>query len=620
MVQIIKSNCPSCGAPLTLPSDLEKLNCTACGSSLIVEFGDGYYTLKSAEEIAKAIQQSGTATRDAILENTYVTKSELQRLQLSQELSSAQIQLTNIESEIRLLLRGPKSKVSTRQIGSLSFGQYQALDRIRILQKQINTPQPDDLQGLQNLLEWENDWYQKEISALVASDRSDRLQLMQSLSAQVAWNKKRILSIKTEFIKRQCRSLQVEDPSPEDSSKINSLLILLNEDEQRIRPYRFSPEGSDLYNQIKNRQSSIWDMFQRNERDRFSRLSSLSATSTDFGSKNDIQEQLEQIEQDLLTLRNSFESEAKREYEHKLLLRKSTLLRLQKDQERIERNAKRASKIKMIVGGIGAAFAAMISGIVLLVNKLITRKGQNPTEEKTKVFSMGLKSESVSENLSKKTHGSEKNNFETPPPIETPLGIPQQTDSTFKAETMDTTEREEVAASPSIPLEKTSQEVVGEPVSKSLGIGFLQGFLSFMGLMIGFVILMSSLFRTESSSSAATGLFLVLISLGVAFSGYIFLRRAFMPIKIDRLGKSSSFVIRKKNSQFGSTNQGLAKTSIFIITLICTYLLFMGILMFFNTSSSGVMTVIFLLGIIAGPVVAWQVSKRSAIINAASLS
>jgi len=49
----------------------------------------------------------------------------------------------------------------------------------------------------------------------------------------------------------QCRSLQVEDPSHDDSSKINSLLILLNEDEQKLRQYRYSPEGSDLYNQIK---------------------------------------------------------------------------------------------------------------------------------------------------------------------------------------------------------------------------------------------------------------------------------------------------------------------------------------------------------------------------------
>jgi len=586
MAQIVKSNCPSCGAPLTLPPGVDKVNCSACGSSLLIEFGDGYYTLKSAEQIANAIQHSSGATRDAIIENTFVTKSELQRLQLSQEISSTQMQLTNIESEIRLLFRGPKSKVSTSQISALSSSQYQALDRIRVLQKQLNAPQPDDLQGLQNLLEWENGWCQKEISALSASDCTDRSQLIQSLNAQIAWNNKRISSIKTEFLKMQCRSLQVEDPSHDDSSKINSLLILLNEDEQKLRQYRYSPEGSDLYNQIKNRQASIWNLFQSNERSRFSKLTSVTNSSAVNNDRIAIREQLEQVEQDLLTIRNSPETVAKREFEQKLMLRKSALHRLLMDQERSEKKANRRNKSKIFFAGIVAFFACLVSGTVLLIHRIATDKSRHTTGEISAPISMGLSSKGSSKDSSRVESNSRDISEEKATTVLEPSS------------------------------KKITYESAGESTFKSLGMGFLLGFLSFIGIVIGLVVLAVFLFRVESGSSVKTGILLILVSFDVAFSGYIFLRRAFMPIKINTLNKFSSLSIRKKNQQYGSDKQGLAKTAIFIITIISAYLFFLGILMIFNSTSSAFTVIFFLLGIIFGPVIAWQVTRRSAIISA----
>ena len=97
MMQIVKLNCTACGAPISVPEHLDRLNCSACGSLLQVDRGEGYITLIIFEKISQAIETSGKETTAAIKESSYVTKTELQKLQIQQEIIANQTILANIE-------------------------------------------------------------------------------------------------------------------------------------------------------------------------------------------------------------------------------------------------------------------------------------------------------------------------------------------------------------------------------------------------------------------------------------------------------------------------------------------------------------------------------------------
>ena len=65
-MKLIKLNCSACGAPISIPDNLEKLTCANCGTFLVVEHGEGYYALQAADQISDAIHESGRGTQDAI--------------------------------------------------------------------------------------------------------------------------------------------------------------------------------------------------------------------------------------------------------------------------------------------------------------------------------------------------------------------------------------------------------------------------------------------------------------------------------------------------------------------------------------------------------------------------
>ena len=96
-------SCASCGAPIGVPADVDHLTCVYCGASMVVQRGEGYVALKLAEEVGRAIEKTGLQTQASIRQGTEVTQVELRRLQLSQELSAVQLQLSNVQAEMRLL-------------------------------------------------------------------------------------------------------------------------------------------------------------------------------------------------------------------------------------------------------------------------------------------------------------------------------------------------------------------------------------------------------------------------------------------------------------------------------------------------------------------------------------
>ena len=133
-MNIVSVSCTSCGAPISIPSDIDRLNCIYCGATLIVQRGEGYVALKLAEQVSKSITESGVQTQSTIRENTYVTQTELKRLQLGQEISSLQIQLSTLQSEIRTLQRQTTNEQISWQLKDLDNQQAHLINRINILQ------------------------------------------------------------------------------------------------------------------------------------------------------------------------------------------------------------------------------------------------------------------------------------------------------------------------------------------------------------------------------------------------------------------------------------------------------------------------------------------------------
>ena len=137
-MDIKKVSCVACGAPLSIAADVENIRCEFCGSTFQIQRSEGEVTLKIAEEVSRSIQEVGTRTQTSIEELTQQTRSELQRLQLQQELSSLQIQLTSIQSEIRELNRAKKTRKIKKQIKELKSNEAKIIRNMRILQSQIS--------------------------------------------------------------------------------------------------------------------------------------------------------------------------------------------------------------------------------------------------------------------------------------------------------------------------------------------------------------------------------------------------------------------------------------------------------------------------------------------------
>ena len=141
-MEIATVNCTSCGAPLKIPSDIEAFNCSYCGAGLVVKRGEGYVALKLAEQVSKSVQEVGVQTQSTIREGTQVTQVELKRLQLSQEVSSLQLQLSNVKAEIRMLQRQKADRNTKRQLKELNEEEISLINRIKTLQAALAESMP----------------------------------------------------------------------------------------------------------------------------------------------------------------------------------------------------------------------------------------------------------------------------------------------------------------------------------------------------------------------------------------------------------------------------------------------------------------------------------------------
>lgn len=141
-MEILKLNCASCGSPIQIHNDTEFITCPFCSTQMVVDRGENFLSLKVAEQVSQAINQSGTGTQSVIRDGTQTTQSEIKRLQITQDLSILHLQLSGIQSEIRALQREKQSKTQRIQLNELLNQEGNLKQRIAFLQNSLITPQP----------------------------------------------------------------------------------------------------------------------------------------------------------------------------------------------------------------------------------------------------------------------------------------------------------------------------------------------------------------------------------------------------------------------------------------------------------------------------------------------
>ena len=142
-----QSVCPACGAPVVFAPERGQVACAYCRSVLSPIQRGNTIGLELAEHVAKAVEASGQATRQAVEATGRATQAELQRIQWMQELASLEMQLTQIQGEMRAVQRDRRGKHNSRQLAALGKQETALLRRIRDLRQKldptaITKPQP----------------------------------------------------------------------------------------------------------------------------------------------------------------------------------------------------------------------------------------------------------------------------------------------------------------------------------------------------------------------------------------------------------------------------------------------------------------------------------------------
>lgn len=108
-------HCPACFAPATVPPGADRVICEYCGTTSFIEQSHGQVTLKFEHELAglrQTLQDSSTQTAQSVRASAEDTQKEIQRLRLSQELSTVEMRLANVQAEYRALARNNDKKQS----------------------------------------------------------------------------------------------------------------------------------------------------------------------------------------------------------------------------------------------------------------------------------------------------------------------------------------------------------------------------------------------------------------------------------------------------------------------------------------------------------------------------
>ena len=136
-MKTVTLNCASCGAPVFIPDGAETFVCPSCQTTLMVDRGEGYITLKVLEKLSDSIQEMGKATSSAIEQNTFATQMELKRMQLQHLVSLEEMKLSSLQSELRAAAWRAQANVITVDMEDIILQINASKMHIRSLKKEI---------------------------------------------------------------------------------------------------------------------------------------------------------------------------------------------------------------------------------------------------------------------------------------------------------------------------------------------------------------------------------------------------------------------------------------------------------------------------------------------------
>jgi len=208
---------------------MDYINCAACGSFLAIQRGEGYVALKVAEKISRAIEDSGRGTQEVIRQGSQDTQVELRRMQLQYELSTADLKLSNIQSEIRST---PATKEATKKLNQLRILEYEALGRVRdvkarILQLGEQTPQglipglTEQVNLLQSMVQ---------VAAYTGQSSSQIRNVQQGLQQEISRLTKQIEDLRVKIITSPLKYFKQANWPSSNQAELGQVLKAIDED------------------------------------------------------------------------------------------------------------------------------------------------------------------------------------------------------------------------------------------------------------------------------------------------------------------------------------------------------------------------------------------------------
>jgi len=537
-MKITKVNCTSCGAPISIPEDLDFINCSSCGSFLSIERGEGYVALKAVEKVVRAVEQ----TQQEIRTSTEVTRSELQRLQLSQEVTALQSQLANIQAEIRTLLRLKSDSKTKRQIEDLHTTEYQLMDRLRCLDGQIASALPQSITTRIQMYEKEISWIDTEVQSLTMSNHPQRWQVIQQLRNRKNELSQTIADLKISDLKSKLPSFQTKELPIGELAAAAAFLGLLAADELALRNQRRQPEVNAVYQEIQARKQKVQQSWASMEQARVQAALHSIRHQPDPSNLNSLKDHLSLLDQDLTTLRTLGNNDVIQAYEKAILQQKKTfekqinqiekkMLRNQpRQQRRKEKTVSTAEK-----AGLAALLGAASAGVLGSIKK-IQKKGTLP------------------------------DNY-----------VPNTQKQSDKSGTMDS----ELIDSQSIPTKKVYPTKMLSP-GKSVVGGILLGLLYTLAAFVIGIIFLAVTSNSSQASYFSLGIFILVLTCGITLGARTFFRRTTPGVVIRGFRNKPILTIKGNFPAPGALHRKVVIVLAGLFSGIIFFLFFLGLNLLFS--------------------------------------
>jgi hypothetical protein len=261
-MKLIKLNCVACGAPISIPENIDHLTCSNCGTHLVLERGEGYYALQAAEQISDAIHQSGRGTQDAVRESAELTNKELKRLQLTQAYGNAHNALNATMSEQRSLARGQMTPAAVQQMNALNFQEWTQWEDIRRVQMQMDVLDGGPIEGNDFGLKNQIDMLDHSILIMRTCPPSPENQgLIQSLNEEKKMYQEYLLELQALGRRKQIKSFEIEKPFSTDLNQLVGQLKQINTDLANLSRQQPDPTTNRLKQDLTRLQSELYKHF-----------------------------------------------------------------------------------------------------------------------------------------------------------------------------------------------------------------------------------------------------------------------------------------------------------------------------------------------------------------------